>query len=55
MKDYEVGGACDAVGGDGRSYRVLVGKTEGKSYVEDLDVDGRISEFIFMKWDGRAM
>jgi hypothetical protein len=28
MKDYEVGGACDTVGGYGKSYRVLVGKTE---------------------------
>jgi len=54
MKDYEVGGACDTVGG----VRGIIqgfggGKLKEREYVEDLDVDGRIIlKFIFMKWDG---
>ena len=35
------------------AYRVSVGKPEGKSYLEDLAVDGRIIlNWIFKKWDG---
>ena len=34
-------------------HRVLVGKPEGKSHWEDLDVDGRIIlRWIFGKWVG---
>jgi len=34
-------------------YRVLVGRPEGKSYLKDLGVDGRIIlRWIFSKWDG---
>jgi hypothetical protein len=33
-------------------YRVLVGKLEGKSYLEEPGVDGRlILRGIFRKWD----
>jgi hypothetical protein len=33
-------------------YRVLVGKPEGKSHLEDPSVDGRITlRWIFRKWD----
>ena len=33
-------------------YRVLVGKPEGKSHLEDPGVDGRIIlRWIFRKWD----
>ena len=33
-------------------YRVLVGKPEGKNYLEDPEVDGRIIlRWIFRKWD----
>jgi hypothetical protein len=33
-------------------YRVLVGKSEVKSYLEDPGVDGRILlRWIFRKWD----
>jgi hypothetical protein len=36
------------------SYRVLVGKLQGKNNVQDLDVDGRILlEWIFNKEDER--
>jgi hypothetical protein len=32
---------------------VLVGKPDGKSHLEDPDVDGRIIlRWIFRKWDG---
>jgi hypothetical protein len=36
-------------------YRVLVGKPEGKSHLEDTGVDGRIIlRWIFRMWDIRA-
>ena len=40
--------------GEGRGvYRLLVGKPEGKSYLEDPGVDGRIIlRWIFRKLDG---
>jgi hypothetical protein len=35
------------------SYRILVGRPEGRSHLEDPDVDGRIIlKWIFKKWDG---
>ena len=35
--------------------RVLVGRPEGRKYLEDLDGDGRvILKWIFKKWDGKA-
>jgi hypothetical protein len=35
------------------AYKVLVGKPEGKSHLQDIDVDGRIIlKCIFKKWDG---
>jgi len=35
--------------------RVLVGRPEGKNYLEDLDADVRIIlKWIFKKWDGKA-
>ena len=34
-------------------HKVLVGKTEGKNYWGDQDVDGRIIlRLIFRKWEG---
>ena len=34
-------------------YRVLVGKSEGKSHLGDPSIDGRtIIRWIFRKWDG---
>jgi hypothetical protein len=40
--------------GEGRGvYRVLVGKTEGKDYLGDTSVDGRIIlRWILRKWQG---
>jgi len=36
-------------------YRVLVGKPEGKSHLEDPGIDGRIIlRWIFRKWDVEA-
>ena len=33
-------------------YKVLMGKTEGKSHLEDLGIDGRIIlRLIFQKWN----
>jgi hypothetical protein len=33
-----------------------LGKPEGKNYLEDAGVDGRIIlKWIFRKWDGRGM
>jgi len=34
-------------------YRVLVGKPEGKRYLEDPGIDGRIIRWIIRKWDRR--
>jgi hypothetical protein len=36
------------------SYKVLVGRPDGKSYLENLDIDGRILRCIFKKWDEEA-
>jgi hypothetical protein len=34
-------------------HRVLVGRPEGKNYLKDPHVDGRLlSKWIFKKWDG---
>jgi len=39
--------------GERGSYRVLVGKPEGKNHLEDTGVDGRIIlRWVFRKWDG---
>jgi hypothetical protein len=36
-------------------YRVLVGKPEGKSHLENTGIDGRIIfRWIFRKWDVEA-
>jgi len=39
-------------GGEGRAYRVLVGRPAGKDRLEEPGVDGkRILKWIFRKWD----
>ena len=36
------------------AYKVLVGKSDGKSHLEDPGIDGRlILKWISRKWDGR--
>jgi hypothetical protein len=41
--------------GDRRyAYWVLVGRPEGKGPLGRLDVDGRITKWIFRKWDVEA-
>jgi len=36
-------------------YSILVGRPEGRNYLEDQSVDGRrLLKWIFKKWDGRA-
>jgi hypothetical protein len=42
MKQDGVGGNAALIGKDRNAYGDLVGKPEGKSYFEDLGIDGRI-------------
>jgi hypothetical protein len=51
-----MGRACSAYGGGERGiYRILVGKSEGKSRLGDPDVDGTIIlKWLFRKWDVRG-
>jgi len=50
-----VGGECSTYVESRGAYRVLVGKLEGNSYLEDQGIDGRIIlRWIFRKWDVRA-
>jgi hypothetical protein len=37
------------------AYSVLLGRPEGKNYLKDLGIDGRIIlKWIFKTWDGEA-
>jgi hypothetical protein len=37
------------------AYRASVGKLEGKKYLEDLGVDGRVTlKSVIKKWNGNA-
>ena len=50
-----MGRACSTYGGEERrgAHRVLVGKPEGKTFLEDPGIDGRIIlRWIFRKGDG---
>jgi hypothetical protein len=50
-----MGGACGTYGRRRGACRVLVGRPEGRNYLEHLDADGRIIlKSIFKKWDGKA-
>jgi hypothetical protein len=47
-----MGGPCSKYGVRRGAYRVLVRKSEGKRYLEDPDIDGRITlRWFFRKWD----
>ena len=49
----QMGKACSTNDERSDAYRVLVGKREGRDYLEDRGVDGRIIiKWIFEKWDG---
>jgi hypothetical protein len=48
-----MGGACSTYGKGRGAYRISVGRPEGKSYLENLYVDGRIIvQWIFKNWVG---
>jgi len=50
-----MGGACGTYGWGRGACRFLVGRPEGRNYLEDLDADGRvILKWIFKKWDGKT-
>jgi hypothetical protein len=51
-----MGGTCSTYGERRGVYRVLVGKSEGKSHLEDPGVDGRVVlKWIFRKLDVGGM
>jgi len=46
-----VGGACSTYGERRDTYGVLVGKSEGRSHMKDIGINGRIIlSWIFRKW-----
>jgi hypothetical protein len=50
----EVDGACSTYGREERRVQVLAGKPEGKRYLEDPGIDGRIIRGTIVKWDRGA-
>jgi len=50
-----MGGACSTYGASRGVYRVLLGKPEGKNYLESQDVYGKIIlRWVCRRWDVRA-
>jgi hypothetical protein len=41
-RTYEIGGACNTLGEMRNAHNNLNGKTEGRSHLEDLGIDGKI-------------
>jgi hypothetical protein len=53
IEKTEMGGACSTYTGEERSYRILVGRPEGRSHLEDPGLDERIIlKWMFRKWHG---
>jgi len=51
FRKNEIGGACSTYGERRGVYKILVGKPEGKNYLGDPGVDGRITlRWIFKMW-----
>jgi hypothetical protein len=48
-----MGGTCSTNGGKQNSYRLVMGKPEGKNRWEDQDIGGWIKlRWISVRWDG---
>jgi len=55
IEKNEMGGACTTYAESRGVYRDLVGKHDGKNYLEDPGVDGRIIlKWIFRNWGAVA-
>jgi hypothetical protein len=53
IQKNEMGGACSMYGERRRTYRILVGRPQGRNTLGDTGVDRRIIlKWIFKKWDG---
>jgi hypothetical protein len=49
----EMGRTCIMYGKRSGAYRVLVGKPEGRNYLKDIGMDGRmVLKSIWEKWNG---
>jgi len=50
-----MGGSCNTHGRDEIVYKILVGKRERRTHLEDVGVDGGIIlECVLLKWGGKV-